>query len=85
MHPQFAELTPTWFNRAYIYTGSIGEFRYRFAGDKDAGVLHAAAYSNVCYELARDKEEQDFAWDEDGVAQLKDWLQAKYEAYRAAH
>ena len=49
------------------------------------GVLHAAVYSDVCYELARDKEEQDVAWDEDGVAQLKDWLQAKYEAYRAAH
>ena len=40
MHPQFAELTPNWFNRAFIYTGSIGEFRYRFDGDKDAGILH---------------------------------------------
>ena len=55
MHPQFAELTPTWFKRAFVYTGSIGEFRYRFAGDKDNGVLHTAVYSNLCYELAQDK------------------------------
>ena len=66
MHPQFAELTPTWFNRAFVYTGSIGEFRYRFAGDKDNGVLHTAVYSNLCYELAQDKEERDFPWNEAG-------------------
>ncbi len=81
MHPQFSELTPRWFDRAYIYTGSIGEFRYRFAGDKDAGVLHASVYSSVCYELACDKEAQDFPWDEPGVEALKNWLQGKYEAY----
>ena len=81
MHPQFSELTPRWFDRAYIYTGSIGEFRYRFAGDKDAGILHASVYSNVCYELACDKEEQDFPWDEPGVEALKTWLQEKYETY----
>ena len=28
MHPQFAELTPRWFKRAFVYTGSIGEFRF---------------------------------------------------------
>ena len=70
MHPQFAELTPTWFNRAFVYTGSIGEFRYRFAGDKDNGVLHTAVYSNLCYELAQDKEERDFPWNEEGVEAL---------------
>lgn len=84
MHPQFAELTPNWFNRAFIYTGSIGEFRYRFDGDKDAGILHTAVYSNICYELAQDKEERDFTWDEAGVETLKAWLQEKYEAYCTA-
>ena len=39
MHPQFAALTPRWFKRAFVYTGSIGEFRYRFATDKVAGLL----------------------------------------------
>ena len=85
MHPQFAEFTPRWFKRAFVYTGSIGEFRYRFKTDKDAGLLHAAAYSQLCYELARDIEEQDFPWDDDGVKQLQSWLQSRYEAYCAAH
>ena len=67
MHPQFAEFTPRWFKRAFVYTGSIGEF------------------SQLCYELARDIEEQDFPWDDDGVKQLQSWLQSRYEAYCAAH
>ena len=83
MHPQFAEMTPTWFQRAFVYTGPIAEFRYRFAGDREGGVLHTAVYSNVCYELAQDREEQDFPWNEDGVEALKSWLQEKYEAYCA--
>ena len=56
----------------------------RFDGDKDAGILHTAVYSNVCYELAQDKEERDFTWDEAGVETLKAWLQEKYEAYCTA-
>ena len=35
MHPQFAELTPRWFKRAFVYTGSIGDFRYRFDMEKE--------------------------------------------------
>ena len=46
-------------------------------------MLHTAVYSNVCYELAQDREEQDFPWNEDGVEALKSWLQEKYEAYCA--
>lgn len=45
MHPQFACLTPHWFYRAYVYTGSIGDFRYRFDRDADANMLHTAVYS----------------------------------------
>lgn len=45
---------------------------------------HTAVYSNVCYELAQDKEERDFTWDEAGVETLKAWLQEKYEAYCTA-
>ena len=85
IHPQFTELTPRWFKRAFVYTGSIEEFRYRFRTDKDAGVLHAAVYSDLCYELAQDVVEQDFPWDDDGVTLLKDWLQSRYEDYCARH
>ena len=45
MHPQFEELNPKWFNRANVYTGSIGDFRYRFATDKKERILHAAVYT----------------------------------------
>ncbi len=80
MHPQFEELTPRWFKRAFVYTGSIGDFRYRFAHDDDE-TLHVAVYSVYCYECATDVVEQDFPWDEDGVSQLKNWLQEKYEDF----
>lgn len=83
MHPQFAEMTVSWFRRAFVYTGSIGEFRYRFSCDEKERVIHAAAYSDLCYELAQNKRERDFPWDEDGVAQLKDWLQTEYTVYTA--
>ena len=46
MHPQFQDYTVQWFKRAYVYTGSIGDFRYRFAHD-DETTLHAAVYSKV--------------------------------------
>ena len=73
MHPQFTELTPRWFKRAFIYTGS------------KENVIHAAVYSQLCYELAADVAEQDFPWDDDGVEALKAWLQSRYEAYCAAN
>ena len=66
MHPQFSELTPRWFKRAFVYTGSIGDFRYRFAMDKDAGVLHTAVYTVYCFEAANDVQQQDFSWDDQG-------------------
>ncbi len=41
-------------------------------------------YTAMCAELAQDKEERDFTWDEAGVETLKAWLQEKYEAYCTA-
>lgn len=81
MHPQFEEMNPKWFNRATVYTGSIGDFRYRFAMDRKEKHICASVYTVYCYEAARDVQEQDFSWDEDGVAALKVWLQTKYEAF----
>lgn len=81
MHPQFEELTPQWFKRANVYTGSIGDFRYRFACDKKENTLRAAVYSVYCYEIATDVTEEYFSWDNDGVTALKAWLQEKYEAF----
>lgn len=83
MHPQFEAFTPKWFNRANVYTGSIGDFRYRFATDKKEKQLHAAVYTLLCYEAASDVEEQTFPWDEAGVSAMQQWLQEKYEAFLA--
>ena len=81
MHEQFAPLTPQWFKRAFVYTGSIGDFRYRYATDKDNGLLHVATYSKVCYEVADDVTAQDFPWTEEGVKALQTWMQQQYENF----
>ena len=81
-HEQFAPLTVQWFYRAHVYTGSIGDFRYRYAtdvSDKEHPVIHVAVYSKVCYEVADDVVEEDFPWTEDGVKALQTWIQGKYE------
>lgn len=80
MHPQFQVLTPRWFLRAYVYTGSIGEFRYRFQHN-NGDTIHAAVYSRVCFELATDITERDFPWTDEGVDALRHWLQERYEAF----
>ena len=71
--------------QAGLYTGSIGEFRYRFNNDAKENVIHAAVYSKLCYELAADVAEQDFPWDDDGVEALKAWYQSQYEKFLVAH
>ena len=81
MHEQFAPLTVQWFKRAFVYTGSIGDFRYRYATDKDNGLLHVATYSKVCYEVADYVTEQDFPWTEEGVKALQTWMQQQYENF----
>jgi len=84
----FACITPAWLQRAHVYTGSVGpmghDFRYRLAMDGKANVVHAAAYSKLCFELAEDVRQQDFPWDEEGAAALRQWLQDSYDAFLAA-
>lgn len=85
MHEYFKQITPNWLNRAYVYNGSIGrmfhDFRYRLEQDGKEKIIHAATYSKVCYELAEDVRKKDFAWDDNGVAELKRWLQDNYDAF----
>jgi len=84
----FARLTPGWLNRAGVYTGSVGpfgrDFRFRCRQDSERRLVHAAVYSRVCFESADDVEEQDFPWDDPGVAALREWLQDRYDAFAAA-
>ena len=83
MHPQFAQLTNQWFMRAFNYTGSIGEFRYRYLMEKDHSVIHTAVYTRLCYEAATDVVERDFAWTDEGVEALKAWMQQALDTFTA--
>ena len=84
MHPQFSQLTNQWFMRAFNYTGSIGEFRYRYLMEKDHSTIHTAVYTHFCYEVATDVVERDFPWDDEGVEQLKAWMQHALDTYTAS-
>ena len=81
MHPQFEQLTSRWFLRAFNYTGSIGEFRYRYLMEKDRSAIHAAVYTRFCYEAATDVCERSFPWTDEGVEELKAWMQRAYEMF----
>ncbi len=87
MEEIFAQMTPGWFNRAYVYNGSVGQtFRFRCQQTKtETGdpAIKASAYTRLCYELAQDVTERIFPWDEAGVEELKAWLQARYEDFSA--
>ncbi|MBR3561053.1 MAG: hypothetical protein IKN81_05945 [Oscillospiraceae bacterium] len=83
----FAQITPTWLNRAYLYNGSYGplfhDFRYRLEMNAKEKKVTATTYSKVCYEAADDRETETFDWTEEGVEAMKIWLQAQYEAFAA--
>ena len=83
MHPQFSQLTNHWFMRAFNYTGSIGQFRYRYLMEKDHSTIHTAVYTRFCYEVATDVVERDFPWNDEGVEQLKAWMQSALETFAA--
>ena len=74
-----AALTPKWFDRATVYTGSEGEFRYRFCREKET--LSAAVYTHLCYEKAADVEEREFFRDQDGVEALRQWVAERYQLF----
>lgn len=79
MDDSFSFLDPTFFTKASVFPGSLGTFRYRFQrkGHKGDGAIHAWVYENISFELARDIEEAEFPWTEEGVASLRQWLQQK--------
>ena len=93
MHPYFSVMDERWFHRAFVYTGSVTDreknldFRYRYEQVKgdDGDALKASTYSDLCYELAPDVEEETFPWTDEGVEALKAWYQSQYEKFLAAH
>ena len=86
MEKCFEVMTPNWLNRAHMYNGSIGpafnSFNYRMEMDEKEKVIYAATYSKLCYENADDVESKTFTWDDQGVEEMKTWLQSQYEAFQ---
>ena len=93
MHPYFSVMDERWFHRAFVYTGSVTDreknldvrYRYEQVKGDDGDALKASTYSDLCYELAQDVEEETFPWTDEGVEALKVWYQSQYEKFLAAH
>ena len=79
MSGHFDFLNMSFFTKASVYPGSIGTFRYRFqrTGWMGDGSIQAWVYENTSFELARDVETETFPWTEEGVEQIRAWLEQK--------
>ena len=65
MERQFEFLTVQFFTKASVYPG------------KPDSTIQVWVYENVSFELAQDVETKTFPWTEEGVEQIKDWLNEK--------
>ena len=79
MEDRFDFLNMQFFTKASVYPGSLGTFRYRVqrTGWLETGSIQAWVYENTSFELAKDVESQTFPWTEEGVEQVKAWLEEK--------
>ena len=79
MSGHFDFLNMSFFTKASVYPGSIGTFRYRFqrTGWLYDGSIQVWVYENTSFELARDVETETFPWTEEGVEQIRAWLEQK--------
>ena len=79
MSGHFDFLNMNFFTKASVYPGSIGTFRYRFqrTGWMEAGSIQVWVYENTSFELAQDVETETFPWTEEGVEQIRAWLEQK--------
>ncbi len=64
-----------------VYTGSIGEFRYRFHMEFDSNELDVATYTQWCYEKATDIKETHFTIENEDLSALKAWMNEQYYTY----
>ena len=79
MSGHFDFLNMSFFTKASVYPGSLGTFRYRFqrTGWMEDGSIQAWVYENTSFELAQDVETETFPWTEEGVEQVRAWLEQK--------
>lgn len=83
MEDVFSFLTDHFLQKAEVFPGSIGTFRYRLKRtgkfEKD-GEIQAWVYENVCFEQAKDKETLTVPWTAEGMVTLRAWLNERYAA-----
>ena len=83
MDNSFDFLNVSFFTKATVFPGSVGSFRYRFARTgwpgKPEASIQAWTYENVCFELAQEIETATFPWTEEGVEELRTWLQEQFQ------
>ena len=79
MNGNFDFLNMSIFTKASVYPGSLGTFRYRFqrTGWMGDGSIQAWVYENTSFELAQNVETETFPWTEEGVEQIRVWLEQK--------
>ena len=79
MSGHFDFLNMNFFTKASVYPGSIGTFRYRFqrTGWMEDGSIQVWVHENTSFELATDVETETFPWTEEGVEQIRAWLEQK--------
>ena len=91
MAGEFDFLDMNFFTKASVFPGSVGTFRYRFQRkgwlDKGDSTIQLWVYENTSFELAQDVETATFPWTEEGVVQIRAWLEQKlqergHEPYR---
>ena len=75
----FSFLTLNFLQKATMFPGSLGTFRYRLqrSGKANDGTIQAWVYENICFEKAQDIETETFVWNEEGMAALRTWLEQK--------
>lgn len=81
MEQHFEFLDMNFFTRASVFPGSLGTFRYRFKRtgwlNKPDSEIQVWVYENTSFELAQEIETETFPWTEEGVEQIKAWLEQK--------
>ena len=79
MSGHFDFLNMSFFTKASVYPGSLGTFRYRFqrTGWMGDGSIQLWVYENTSFELDQDVETETFPWTEEGVEQIRAWLEQK--------
>ena len=77
----FDFLTLNFLQKAEVYPGSLGTFRYRLKreGKANNGSIQAWVYENICFEKAQDIETETFPWTPEGMEALRNWLEQKLE------